>query len=145
MEKLPKAQCDNCILKNHQVVPGSRQGNNVLVIGESPTLEDTEAGQPLTGRQGKELLLALAGRKVDFTYSVPCFVGGDRDALRKIRLKASKTGLGDPVSCCRPRLMEETSSYQNIILLGKTALEAVTHQRSSILDKRGFGWRQGNT
>lgn len=142
ISKLPLAQCDNCILKNHQVLPGQFQGNETLVVGESPDLDEVETGQPFIGRKGRELYQALAGRKADLTFAVPCFPGAQKDALRLIRLKASKQGLGDPISCCRPRLLAEVSRYGQVILLGKVALEAITRSRASILDKRGFAFSQ---
>jgi DNA polymerase len=134
--------CQNCILRNHPIVYPQLQGNPTLIVGEAPTQDDVDQGKPFTGRAGRELNTAMAGRRADLTHAVLCAPGAAHDALRKIRLKASKTNQGDPVQCCRPRLLAEVATHPSIILLGKVAVEAVTRSKDSILDKRGFAWEQ---
>jgi len=155
------ARCDECPLGPKgafrdgywQPCPPERhKGAIVLAVAESPHVEDTNNGRPLSGRSGQEWNLALlaSGRKradIDLTHVVACNAGTQPNAWEKMtksldkenrrRLATGLPALPDPIACCRPRLLKEAEDYENIIALGRTAANALTAKTQSIFALRG--------
>jgi len=132
--------------------PEVHAGAAVLAVAETPHIEDTNNGRPLSGRSGQEWNLALLaiGRRrsdVDLTHVVACNAGTDKNAWEKMtkaldkenrrRLVTGLPALPDPISCCRPRLLKEAENYNNIIALGRSAANALTAKAQSIFALRG--------
>ncbi len=155
------ARCDECPLgpngtfrSGHwqPVAPELHDGATVIAVAEMPSHDEVGFGRPLSGRSGGEWNLALlaAGKKrsdVDLTHVVACSAGTDKNAWEKLtkaldkenrrRLAQAQPLIPDPISCCRPRLLEETSRYENIITLGRAAANALTAKAQSVFALRG--------
>ena len=154
------ARCDECpIGPNGKFregpwlpVPMERhEGATVLAVAEAPYSDDASYGRPLSGRSGGEwngALQAVGKRRldVDLTHVVACS-GGQQGAWEKLnkaldkenrlRLAQGQPPMPHPISCCRPRLLEETSKYENLLALGRVAAVALTNKQKSIFAVRG--------
>jgi DNA polymerase I-like protein with 3'-5' exonuclease and polymerase domains/uracil-DNA glycosylase len=117
-----------------------------------PHTEDAGNGRPLSGRSGQEwnaALLALGKRRtdIDLTHVVACSAGTQPNAWEKMQKALDKENrrllaqglsvLPDPITCCRPRLLTETDSYENILSLGRVAANSLTGKAQSIFALRG--------
>lgn len=130
------ALCDACDLKGSRVVPPELRPGRPLVIGESPGKTETERGSPFVGPSGKELerALVLMGKTrvdVSLTNTILCRPGSGNDLksyLRRLSRKQKKAEAvgepapGNPLECCRVRMMNEVEQAPALILLGATAL-----------------------
>ena len=132
--------------------PETHEGAAVIAVAETPHVEDTNNGRPLSGRSGQEWNLALLaiGRKrndVDLTHVVACNAGTQPNAWEKMIKSIDKENrrllaqglpaLPDPIACCRPRLLAEVQNYENIVALGRTSANALTAKTQSIFALRG--------
>mgnify|MGYP003133643789 FL=1 len=156
------AQCDICPLgpegplrKDEWKPVGGEfhRGASVIAIAESPGGDETQHGRPLVGRAGGEWVTALTGAgkrrvDVDLDHVISCRpagqdsgawrrMGKELDRLNRKRIKGGQEPYPHPATCCRPRLLDVVSKYQNIITLGKTATSTITGQSSSIQSMRG--------
>ena len=155
------ARCDECPLGPKgrfrdgywQPVPPERHtGATILAVAEMPHTEDAGNGRPLSGRSGQEwnaALLALGKRRtdIDLTHVVACSAGTQPNAWEKMQKALDKENrrllaqglpvLPDPITCCRPRLLTETDSYENILSLGRVAANSLTGKAQSIFALRG--------
>ena len=145
------AQCNNCPLKGSvPVAPQSAQGATVLLVGESPSVDDVLQQGNFSGRSGQEIDLALARigvhrSQVSLTHAVLCRPA-DNDmgrllkalkAQNKARKEKGEPQLLTPVEYCRPRLQGELRKHHYVVAMGKEANLAVTGQKEPILNIRG--------
>jgi DNA polymerase I-like protein with 3'-5' exonuclease and polymerase domains/uracil-DNA glycosylase len=134
------------------VPPERHTGATILAVAEMPHTEDAGNGRPLSGRSGQEwnaALLALGKRRtdIDLTHVVACSAGTQPNAWEKMQKALDKENrrllaqglsvLPDPITCCRPRLLTETDSYENILSLGRVAANSLTGKAQSIFALRG--------
>lgn len=155
------ARCDECPLGpkgayrdgRWQPVPPERHaGAAVIAVAEMPHIEDANNGRPLSGRSGAEwnnALLAIGFKRsdVDLTHVVACSPGTQQNAWEKMtkaldkenrrRLAQGLPVFPDPITCCRPRLLAETNSYENIVAMGRVAANSLTAKTQSIFSLRG--------
>ena len=125
----------------------------VLAVGQSPGPEETQAGRPIGGRGASEWAAALSasGKRrpdVDLTYVVECQSPGrpsgawtrmekKLDRMNKKRTREGLLAIPHPATCCRPRLLDIASRYDNLILLGRVAMLALTGRNINIQSARG--------
>ena len=135
------------------VGPEWRKSSDTLIVGEAPADTESETGYPLTGNSGLELhtILTSAGqhrRDFSITNVIACQPPGEASgayermdaSLRRRNNTRKKKGLPPlphPADCCRPRLVTELSQAENVVILGTTALRAVTGKKINITSKRG--------
>lgn len=132
--------------------PEIHKDATVLAVAETPHVEDSNNGRPLSGRSGQEWNLAMLaiGRKrgdIDLTHVVACNAGTQPNAWEKMTKALDKENrrllvqglpaLPDPIACCRPRLLKEAENYNNIIALGRTSANSLTGKAQSIFSLRG--------
>jgi DNA polymerase len=146
MEKEVKAQCDKCPLKDSIFVPSEINDTNVLVLAEAPGLSETKEGRPLVGVAGNDLMKivsTLHKKREDLSYMnvVSC---------RPTRVEDGKTYNRTPtldeIVCCNARMTNEIDKIQPqiIVCMGKTAYEALTKRRNSVMKEivgSKFVWR----
>lgn len=135
-------------------VPAEIHDNaNVLAVAESPGAEETRFGRPMVGQSGNEWNAGLTttGKRrpdVDLTHTFLCQPPGQAagafsrmmkriDRENKSRAKRSMDPWLDPITCCRPALIDLASKYSHIITLGKVATAAITSRSQSIQATRG--------
>lgn len=139
--------------------------DQAAVVVSPPKPSEQDAGIPLSdaanGGEWREATLTVGRHRTDFAIvpitccAFPGQPGGawDRltkklDKINKKREKAGEPPIPHPAECCRPRLFNEISKFENIIVLGKRALQAVTGDTRSIGKARGdfieftAGWRR---
>ena len=156
------ARCDECPLGPNgalqkdewRPVTGEfHPGAKILALGEAPRAEDVRSGRPLMGNAASEWsrFLATAGLNrshVDLENVIACKPPGKEggawnrmekslDRLNKRRIAQNKDPLPHPADCCRPRLDNVLSKYNNFIALGKTATRVLSGQSGSIHGLRG--------
>jgi len=139
-------KCEDCPLGAHHRKHGTFEpieadlspGAKVLVVGTSPGKFEVEAGVPMVGPLGVDLLSMLEanGRTRDdlsWTASVMCrypkddakgFLGRLRKKNRD-RKELGEPPLSTPAACCRPRLDAEVRKHEVVLTLGSPALKAV--------------------
>jgi uracil-DNA glycosylase family 4 len=125
--------CKRCELhkKRKKVVFGD--GNpysQLLIIGEAPGKEEDENGIPFVGRAGKLLrkLLREAGLKEFYiTNVVKCRPPNNRTPLKK-EIEACLPFLEKQIAILKPKI---------ILVLGNTALKALTGESHKLTDVRG--------
>jgi len=148
------ARCDECPLHDLREggpVPPELYGSaKLMVVAEAPGSDEVDGGRPLIGRSGMEatqglLSVGLPRHEVSWTNALLCRPPKNdlSAALYKIQ-KANKAReergekpLPTPVECCRPRLVRELAQVENVITMGKTAMNAVTGEARSIMELRG--------
>jgi len=140
----PRAQgalCDACILCNTRdgdPVASEFHGSRVAVLTESPGAPEVEHSRPLVGPTGLELHRALdisGVRRTDlnFVQAFACRPPNSnlarvRTILRRENERRTASGdplLLDPVVACRPRLFQDLQTTDALIVMGKTAYEAI--------------------
>tara|TARA_Y100001954_G_C15607568_1_gene501216 strand:+ start:48 stop:767 length:720 start_codon:yes stop_codon:yes gene_type:complete len=141
LEKLKKKidSIENCNLKNtsSKIVLGSGNINSqIMVIGETPGMEEEKCGMAFKGESGtllKKMLFAIniESDKVYLTYSINFRPPGDRKPTSS-EIKRYSTFLKEHISIIEPKL---------IVLMGSTAMEAVTGLNNKISDERGK-WKE---
>lgn len=156
------ARCDLCPLGPQgalrkddwePVGPELHDGATTLAVSDHPGPEDTLHQRPMIGRNGSawsEALQACGKRRpdVDLTNVIECKLPGgisgaslrlkrSLEKLNKRRVAEGAEPLPHPATCCRPRLLELSSNYTNVITLGRAATEAITGSSSNIFAMRG--------
>lgn len=151
------SQCFLCLRRDGPPVPPEmHSGANVLLVGEAPGGDEIEELRPFVGPAGQELSKALGTfgyrrSEVSITNSLLCRPPGNRlaEIYAKLRVTNKERKAHDleplpsPIECCRPRLFRELSQFENIVLLGKTAVQAVLDDNRSMFSLRGGfieGW-----
>lgn len=149
------ANCAECFLRTARgadapVGPELNPGAIAAVVGEAPGGTEVQEGRPFTGKSGWEATTGFAVHGVRRAHlswhnALACHPPDDNlDLLlhkfQKENKKREKLGLAKlptPFECCKPRLDRELAGVQNIIVLGRTAANAVLGQNRSILEIRG--------
>ena len=130
---------ENCNLKNNSknLLMGDGNLNSpIMLIGESPGLVEDSSGVLFQGESGKlltKMLLAINIRreKVYLTYSINFRPPEDRKPTSQ-EIKRYSMFLKEHISIIDPKL---------IILLGGTAMEAVTGFNGKVSEQRG-AWKE---
>ena len=126
---------ENCNLKDHSnnIVFGSGDENSpIMIIGEAPGILEEKLNLPFQGEIGDLLKKMLSAininiEKVYLTYSINFKPAEDRKPTSQ-EIKRYSTFLKEHISIINPKLL---------ILLGGTAMEAVTGLNNKISDERG--------
>ncbi len=129
----------NCKLKNQSknLVMGDGNTNSpLMIIGDAPGELEDSSGLTFQGDVGKllsKMLLAINIKKenIYLAYSINFRLPEDRSPTSQ-ELKTYSTFLKEHISIINPKI---------IILMGGTAMEAVTGSKKKISDERGR-WRE---
>ena len=130
---------EDCSLKNNsqKIVLGDGNINSpIMLIGETPGIEEDKTGLTFMGEDGdllKKMLLAINIKKENIysTYAVNFRPPEDRKPT-SIEIKRYSQFLQKHISIIRPKI---------IILMGSTAMEALTGLNSKITIERGK-WKE---
>ena len=130
---------ENCNLKDNSknLVMGDGDFNSpIMLIGETPSEVDDIEARAFTGEIGvllNKMLLAIniKKEKVYSTYSINFRPPGDRKPTSQ-EIKRYSIFLKEHISIINPKI---------IILMGSTAMEAVTNLNNKISDERGK-WKE---
>jgi DNA polymerase len=130
---------ENCNLKDNSknLILGDGDINSpIVLIGETPGEEEDSSGQSFQGNVGdllKKMLLAIniKKEKIYSTYSINFRPPKDRKPTSQ-EIKRYSTFLKEHIAIINPKI---------IILLGSTAMEAMTGLSSKISDERG-NWKE---
>ena len=130
---------ENCNLKNNSknLIMGAGKINSpVMIIGEAPGGEEESSGLPFQGAVGillNKMLLAIniKLRNLYSTYSINFRPPEDRKPTTP-EIKRYSVFLKDHISIINPKI---------IILMGSTAMEAVTGLNNKISNERGK-WKE---
>lgn len=156
LENLANEQCADpafAVLRNSYVynstsngcVQGEGDNPRAMIIGEAPGAQETMRGRPFVGPAGQVLrqLMEVAGLSADPTNSVPedgwqpnCWLTN----TIKFRPPGNRKPTPDEISAARPYLVREWQAIGKprvIILVGGTALWAITGKEQSILRAAG--------
>ncbi len=147
------ARCDECILQKYRTggpIQAELKRTSVIVVTDTPRETDVDEGRPLVDAAGIEFTESLKAvgiprNAVSVTTALACRPpDNEMDmVLKKLqkenrkREQAKEPLLPHPIDCCKPRLLKEVGRHQQIITLGKTALNAVTGISGSIIELRG--------
>ncbi len=130
---------DNCNLKNNSKNIVMGEGNldsPIMLIGEAPGEREDDSGNPFQGEIGNllsKMLLAINinKKKVYTTYSVNFRAPEDRKPTSK-EIRRYSIFLKEHILIINPKI---------IILMGSTAMEAVTGLNEKISNERGK-WKE---
>ena len=130
---------ENCNLKDNskKLVLGNGDINSpLMLIGEAPGVLEENTGNAFQGEIGsllKKMLLAINVKKekVYTTYSINFRPPEDRKPTSR-EIKRYSTFLKEHISIINPKI---------IVLMGSTAMEAVTNLKSKISTERGK-WKE---
>ena len=130
---------ENCNLKENSKRLVMGEGNNdssIMLIGEAPGFEEESSGLPFQGKVGEllnKMLIAIKieREKIYLTYSVNFRTPEDRKPT-SVEIKRYSKFLKEHISMINPKI---------IILLGSTAMEAITGSISKISEERGK-WKE---
>ena len=141
LEKLKKEinSVEGCALKNNskKIVLGDGNFNSpIMLVGEAPGVEEDKSGQTFMGEVGdllKKMLLAIDIKKKDIysTYVINFRPPEDRKPTSS-EIKRYSKFLQEHISIIRPKI---------IILMGSSAMEALTGLNSKISTERGK-WKE---
>lgn len=149
------ARCDRCFLwkrrQGNPVPPEINPSASIMVAAEAPGGDEVEHGRPLIGPSGFETMQGLASigvtrADVNWTNAFLCRPpNNDLDRLllqmkkeNKIRVANGLEPYLSPMEACRPRFVQELRLQQNIIALGKIAMQSITTTNRSIMDARSM-------
>ena len=130
---------EDCNLKENSkgLIMGVGDINSpVMLIGEAPGFDEENSGLPFSGKVGSlldKMLLAIniKREKIYSTYSVNFRTPEDRKPTNS-EIKRYSKFLKEHISIINPKI---------IILMGSTAMEAITGSISKISDERGK-WKE---
>jgi len=130
---------ENCKLKENSknFVMGEGNINSpLMLIGEAPGEQEDDLGQPFRGEVGallKKMLIAIniKKEKIYITYSINFRPPEDRKPTTQ-EIKRYSLFLKEHISIINPKI---------IVLMGSTAMEAVTSLKSRISSERGK-WKE---
>ena len=130
---------ENCNIKENskKLIIGDGEINSpIMLIGETPGKDEEETGYSFKGEVGdllNKMLLAIniKREKIYKTYSINFRTPKDRKPLSN-EIKRYSVFLKDHISIINPKIL---------ILMGSTAMEAVTGLNTKISDERG-NWKE---
>ena len=130
---------ENCNLKENSKRLVMGEGNydsSIMLIGEAPGFEEESSGLPFQGKVGEllnKMLIAIKieREKIYLTYSVNFRTPEDRKPT-SVEIKRYSKFLKEHISIINPKI---------IILMGSTAMEAITGSISKISQERGK-WKE---
>lgn len=116
-------ECSNCPFGGPRVGGKGDPNSPIVIIGESPGIQELREKLPFIGPSGKVLDSALAQAVHPEPYiinSLQCFPGYGADK--------NETALAQAVACCRERVLKEIAKAPRAIILalGTPALWSVT-------------------
>ena len=130
---------ENCNLKENskRLVMGEGDINSsIMLIGEAPGIEEESSGLPFQGKVGEllnKMLIAIniKRKKIYLSYSVNFRTPEDRKPT-SLEIRRYSKFLKEHISIINPKI---------IILMGSTAMEAITGSISKISEERGK-WKE---
>jgi len=130
---------ENCNIKKNSkklIMGGGEVNSPIMLIGETPGKEEEESDRSFKGEAGElldKMLLAIdiKREKIYTTYSINFRTPEDRKPLSH-EVKRYSVFLKEHISIINPKI---------IILMGSTAMEAVTGINTKISDERG-NWKE---
>ena len=130
---------ENCNLKNNSkniVIGDGNIDSPIMLIGETPGEEEDNSGSSFEGKIGKllnKMLLAIKIKRESIytTYSINFRPPKDRKPTTQ-EIKRYSIFLKDHISIINPKIL---------ILMGSTAMEAVTGSNEKITNERGK-WKE---
>ena len=130
---------ENCNLKNnsHNLVLGDGNINSsIMLIGEAPGIEEDKSGMPFKGEIGEllnKMLLAINIKRKDIycSYAINFRPPEDRKPT-SVEVKRYSVFLKEHISIINPKI---------VILMGSSAMEAVTGINTKISSERGK-WKE---
>lgn len=148
-------RCDRCDLRDREPVPPDLVPNaRLTIIAEAPGKHEVEEGRPLVGASGREM-----NRAIEEAEHHRCEVSADNvilcripakgidlytTRLRRRNLQREAEGeepLLHPFVACAPHLDRTVARSRALLVLGKTALAALTGTRqgeAGLTSQRGF-------
>jgi DNA polymerase len=130
---------ENCNLKNNSqnlVLGGGNMNSPLMLIGEAPGIEEDRSGMPFKGEIGEllnKMLLAIKIKRENIycSYAINFRPPEDRKPT-SIEIKRYSVFLKEHISIINPRI---------VILMGSSAMEAVTGINTKISSERGE-WKE---
>ncbi len=130
---------ENCNLKENskRLVMGEGDiDSSIMLIGEAPGFKEESSGLPFQGEVGEllnKMLIAIniKREKIYLTYSVNFRTPEDRKPT-SLEIRRYSKFLKEHISIINPKI---------IILMGSTAMEAITGSNSKISEERGK-WKE---
>ena len=130
---------ENCNLKNNSqnLVLGDGNINSpIMLIGEAPGIEEDKSGMPFKGEIGElltKMLLAINIKRKDIycSYAINFRPPEDRKPT-SVEVKRYSVFLKEHISIINPKI---------VILMGSSAMEAVTGINTKISSERG-NWKE---
>ena len=130
---------ENCNLKNNSqnIVLGDGNINSpIMLIGEAPGIEEDKSGSPFKGEIGEllnKMLLAIKIKRKNIYYSYAINFRPPEDRKpTSIEIKRYSVFLKEHISIINPKI---------VILMGSSAMEAVTGINTKISSERGK-WKE---
>ena len=130
---------ENCNLKNNSqnIVLGDGNINSpIMLIGEAPGIEENKSGSPFKGEIGEllnKMLLAIKIKRKNIYYSYAINFRPPEDRKpTSIEIKRYSVFLKEHISIINPKI---------VILMGSSAMEAVTGINTKISSERGK-WKE---
>ena len=129
----------NCSLRNNSrnlILGDGNINSSIMIIGEAPNLEEESTGKTFQGDSGKlleKMLLAIGIKKKDTysSYAINFRPPEDRKPTAQ-EIKRYSVFLKEHISIINPKI---------IILMGSSAMEAVTGINTKISSERGK-WKE---
>ena len=130
---------ENCNLKNNSqnlVLGDGNINSSIMLIGEAPGIEEDKSGMPFKGEIGKllnKMLLAINIKRKDIycSYAINFRPPEDRKPT-SMEVKRYSVFLKEHISIINPKI---------VILMGSSAMEAVTGINTKISSERGK-WKE---
>ena len=130
---------ENCNLKNNSqnlVLGDGNINSSIMLIGEAPGIEEDKSGMPFKGEIGEllnKMLLAINIKRKDIycSYAINFRPPEDRKPT-SMEVKRYSVFLKEHISIINPKI---------IILMGSSAMEAVTGINTKISSERGK-WKE---
>ena len=130
---------ENCNLKNNSqnlVLGDGNISSSIMLIGEAPGIEEDKSGMPFKGEIGEllnKMLLAINIKRKDIycSYAINFRPPEDRKPT-SVEVKRYSVFLKEHISIINPKI---------VILMGSSAMEAVTGINTKISSERGK-WKE---
>ena len=130
---------ENCNLKNNSqnlVLGDGNINSSIMLIGEAPGIEEDKSGMPFKGKIGEllnKMLLAINIKRKDIycSYAINFRPPEDRKPT-SVEVKRYSVFLKEHISIINPKI---------VILMGSSAMEAVTGINTKISSERGK-WKE---
>jgi DNA polymerase len=134
-----KNNCEGCPFKSRTCGTRGPLDADVVIVGESPGLNEIVTGQPFVGASGELLSILLKEVGIDeqacfITYALSCLPPRSKDKMGK----PVKDGvINNACRVCRGRLVEEISAYPRklIIGMGSAASRSLTQRWGMAITK----------